>query len=40
MGGKDKFEKFADAHFEGGHNLHTNEPSHHIVSPGVSAPFP
>lgn len=32
MGGKDKFEKFADAHFDGGHNLHTNEPSHHIVS--------
>lgn len=38
MGGKDKFEKFADAHFNGGHNLHTNEPSHHIVRYNHSGP--
>ncbi|WVW84279.1 hypothetical protein I302_106309 [Kwoniella bestiolae CBS 10118] len=30
MGGKDRFVDFLDRHFEGGHNLHTNEPSHHI----------
>ncbi|WWC62224.1 uncharacterized protein I303_104819 [Kwoniella dejecticola CBS 10117] len=30
MGGKDKLVEFLDKHFEGGHNLHTNEPSHHI----------
>ncbi|OCF43056.1 hypothetical protein I317_03150 [Kwoniella heveanensis CBS 569] len=30
MGGQDKFINFLDRHFEGGHNLHTNEPSHHI----------
>ncbi|WWC88991.1 uncharacterized protein L201_003908 [Kwoniella dendrophila CBS 6074] len=30
MGGKDKFVNFLDRHFVGGHNLHTNEPSHHI----------
>ncbi|WWC69881.1 uncharacterized protein I206_103824 [Kwoniella pini CBS 10737] len=30
MGGNDKFVDFLDRHFEGGHNLHTNEPSHHI----------
>lgn len=32
MGGKKKFVDFIDRHFDGGHNLHTNEPSHHIVS--------
>ncbi|WVQ79626.1 hypothetical protein IAT38_001726 [Cryptococcus sp. DSM 104549] len=30
LGGNDKFVQFMDRHFEGGHNLHTNEPSHHI----------
>ncbi|KLT38965.1 hypothetical protein CC85DRAFT_266218 [Cutaneotrichosporon oleaginosum] len=30
MGGNAKFVDFIDRHFEGGHNLHTNEPSHHI----------
>ncbi|BEI84098.1 hypothetical protein CcaverHIS002_0407020 [Cutaneotrichosporon cavernicola] len=30
MGGDDKFVDFIDRHFDGGHNLHTNEPSHHI----------
>ncbi|WRT66686.1 uncharacterized protein IL334_003646 [Kwoniella shivajii] len=30
LGGKDNFTNFLDRHFEGGHNLHTNEPSHHI----------
>jgi hypothetical protein len=33
MGGNVSFVEFMDRHFEGGHNLHTNEPSHHIVSP-------
>lgn len=32
MGGNDSFVDFMDRHFDGGHNLHTNEPSHHIVS--------
>lgn len=32
MGGDAKFVDFIDRHFDGGHNLHTNEPSHHIVS--------
>jgi len=32
MGGNTSFIEFMDRHFEGGHNLHTNEPSHHIVS--------
>ncbi|WVQ99719.1 hypothetical protein IAU59_006861 [Kwoniella sp. CBS 9459] len=30
MGGQDNLINFLDRHFEGGHNLHTNEPSHHI----------
>jgi putative alpha-1,2-mannosidase len=30
MGGADKFVDFIDRHFAGDHNLHTNEPSHHI----------
>ncbi|EIW72522.1 hypothetical protein TREMEDRAFT_26302 [Tremella mesenterica DSM 1558] len=30
MGGDDKFVGFLDRHFDEGHNLHTNEPSHHI----------
>ncbi|WVQ67420.1 uncharacterized protein L199_005616 [Kwoniella botswanensis] len=30
MGSKSNFVDFLDRHFEGGHNLHTNEPSHHI----------
>lgn len=30
MGGNASFVAFMDRHFEGGHNLHTNEPSHHI----------
>ncbi|WWD16987.1 hypothetical protein CI109_101423 [Kwoniella shandongensis] len=30
MGGNASFIDFLDRHFEGGHNLHTNEPSHHI----------
>ncbi|KAL1411539.1 hypothetical protein Q8F55_002501 [Vanrija albida] len=30
MGGDAKFIDFMDRHFAGGHNLHTNEPSHHI----------
>jgi putative alpha-1,2-mannosidase len=29
MGGKDTFVAFLDTHFTHGHNLHTNEPSHH-----------
>lgn len=32
MGGPKNFVDFLDRHFAGGHNLHTNEPSHHIVS--------
>ena len=31
MGGNKSFIDFLDRHFDGGHNLHTNEPSHHIV---------
>ncbi|WVQ77907.1 hypothetical protein IAR50_007613 [Cryptococcus sp. DSM 104548] len=30
MGGNASFVDFMDRHFSGGHNLHTNEPSHHI----------
>ncbi|KAK4690007.1 hypothetical protein P7C73_g123, partial [Tremellales sp. Uapishka_1] len=30
VGGKSKFVDFLDRHFDGNHNLHTNEPSHHI----------
>lgn len=30
MGGKQALVNFLDRHFDGGHNLHTNEPSHHI----------
>ncbi|WVR06761.1 hypothetical protein IAU60_003796 [Kwoniella sp. DSM 27419] len=30
MGGRKALVDFLDRHFEGGHNLHTNEPSHHI----------
>ncbi|KDQ52009.1 glycoside hydrolase family 92 protein [Jaapia argillacea MUCL 33604] len=30
VGGKEKFVMFLDEHFDGGHNDHTNEPSHHI----------
>ncbi|KAK8864700.1 hypothetical protein IAR55_001952 [Kwoniella newhampshirensis] len=30
MGGNASFIDFLDRHFGGGHNLHTNEPSHHI----------
>lgn len=30
MGGPAPFVAFLDRHFDGGHNLHTNEPSHHI----------
>ncbi|KAM5537813.1 hypothetical protein V8D89_008581 [Ganoderma adspersum] len=29
-GGESKFVAFLDEHFDGGHNDHTNEPSHHI----------
>jgi predicted alpha-1,2-mannosidase len=29
-GGKNRFVKSLDEHFDGGHNDHTNEPSHHI----------
>ncbi|KAI0337493.1 glycoside hydrolase family 92 protein [Trametopsis cervina] len=29
-GGNAGFVKFLDEHFDGGHNAHTNEPSHHI----------
>ncbi|KAI0795422.1 glycoside hydrolase family 92 protein [Abortiporus biennis] len=29
-GGHKKFVEFLDEHFDGGHNDHTNEPSHHI----------
>lgn len=29
-GGKTRFVEFLDEHFDGGHNDHTNEPSHHI----------
>ncbi|RSH89012.1 hypothetical protein EHS25_002674 [Saitozyma podzolica] len=30
MGGNASFVAFMDRHFQGNHNLHTNEPSHHI----------
>ncbi|TKA74626.1 hypothetical protein B0A55_05971, partial [Friedmanniomyces simplex] len=30
MGGRDKLKAKLDAHFDGGHNDHTNEPSHHV----------
>ncbi|GMK53915.1 hypothetical protein CspeluHIS016_0105010 [Cutaneotrichosporon spelunceum] len=30
MGGRERFVSFLDRHFDEGHNLHTNEPSHHI----------
>ncbi|TYJ52195.1 hypothetical protein B9479_007210 [Cryptococcus floricola] len=33
MGGNASLVDFMDRHFAGGHNLHTNEPSHHIASP-------
>jgi len=36
MGGNTSFIEFMDRHFEGGHNLHTNEPSHHIVCLPIS----
>jgi predicted alpha-1,2-mannosidase len=29
MGGKDKYNARLDEHFGGGHNVHSNEPSHH-----------
>jgi predicted alpha-1,2-mannosidase len=29
MGGKDKYNSELDEHFSGGHNVHSNEPSHH-----------
>ncbi|KAI1790667.1 glycoside hydrolase family 92 protein [Ganoderma leucocontextum] len=29
-GGNESFVEFLDEHFDGGHNDHTNEPSHHI----------
>lgn len=29
MGGADKYDKKLDEHFSGGHNVHSNEPSHH-----------
>ncbi|EJD03735.1 glycoside hydrolase family 92 protein [Fomitiporia mediterranea MF3/22] len=29
-GGNASFVNFLDQHFDGGHNMHTNEPSHHI----------
>ncbi|MFE7470508.1 GH92 family glycosyl hydrolase [Streptomyces sp. NPDC057575] len=29
MGGKEKFASWLDRYFDGGHNNHTNEPSHH-----------
>ena len=31
MGGPDKFNARLDEHFEGGHNQHDNEPSHHYA---------
>jgi predicted alpha-1,2-mannosidase len=29
MGGPDKYNALLDQHFSGGHNIHSNEPSHH-----------
>jgi predicted alpha-1,2-mannosidase len=29
MGGRDKYNALLDEHFKGGHNVHSNEPSHH-----------
>ena len=29
MGGRDNFNRKLDEHFSGGHNVHSNEPSHH-----------
>jgi predicted alpha-1,2-mannosidase len=29
MGGRDKYNALLDQHFAGGHNIHSNEPSHH-----------
>jgi len=29
MGGKEKYNAMLDEHFSGGHNVHSNEPSHH-----------
>jgi predicted alpha-1,2-mannosidase len=29
MGGRDKYNNLLDQHFSGGHNVHSNEPSHH-----------
>lgn len=29
MGGRDKYNALLDQHFSGGHNVHSNEPSHH-----------
>ncbi len=31
MGGRDAYAKKLDAHFSGGHNVHSNEPSHHYA---------
>ncbi len=31
MGGKDSYAAKLDAHFSGGHNVHSNEPSHHYA---------
>jgi predicted alpha-1,2-mannosidase len=31
MGGRDKYAAKLDAHYSGGHNVHSNEPSHHYA---------
>lgn len=31
MGGKERYAAKLDAHFSGGHNVHSNEPSHHYA---------
>jgi len=32
MGGGKNYDDKLDEHFRGGHNVHSNEPSHHYVS--------
>ncbi|KAK4892664.1 hypothetical protein LTR27_008941 [Elasticomyces elasticus] len=40
MGGRAKLKAKLDAHFDGGHNDHTNEPSHHVPYLYAAAGYP
>ncbi|KAK3655231.1 hypothetical protein LTR56_003653 [Elasticomyces elasticus] len=40
MGGRENLKAKLDAHFDGGHNDHTNEPSHHVPYLYAAAGYP